>query len=96
VALRSIGSARQANTTVEMINSLRAGTNIKYRFLIGAGAAQVVTILALSVSAISVHRVIDTSWDPPVTVGVRWVSVIADGLQQAGQAAFMRDIAVRR
>jgi len=42
------------------------------------------------------HRVIDTSWDPPVTIGVRWVSVIADGLQHTGQAAFMRGIAVRR
>jgi uncharacterized damage-inducible protein DinB len=41
-------------------------------------------------------RVVDTRWDPPVTLGVRLVSVIADGLQHAGQAAFIRGIAKRR
>jgi len=37
-------------------------------------------------------RIVDESWDPPVTLGVRLVSVIADGLQHAGQAAFVRGI----
>jgi hypothetical protein len=37
-------------------------------------------------------RVVDRRWDPPVTLGVRLVSVIADGLQHAGQAAFTRGI----
>lgn len=37
-------------------------------------------------------RVVDRSWDPPVTLGVRLVSVIADDLQHAGQAAFVRGI----
>jgi hypothetical protein len=41
-------------------------------------------------------RVIDTSWDPPVTLGTRLVSVIADGLQHVGQAAFVRGVAGRR
>lgn len=40
-------------------------------------------------------RVIDTSWDPPVTLGVRLVSVIADDLQHVGQAAFVRGIVER-
>ncbi|HEU0256514.1 MAG TPA: DUF664 domain-containing protein [Microbacteriaceae bacterium] len=40
-------------------------------------------------------RVIDTSWTPPVTVGVRLVSILADGLQHAGQAAFVRGVAQR-
>ncbi|GAA2723166.1 mycothiol transferase [Cellulomonas aerilata] len=35
-------------------------------------------------------RVVDTSWDPPVTLGVRLVSVISDDLQHAGQAAYAR------
>jgi uncharacterized damage-inducible protein DinB len=35
-------------------------------------------------------RVVDTSWDPPVTLGVRLVSVIGDDLQHAGQAAYAR------
>ena len=37
-------------------------------------------------------RIIDASWDPPVSIGVRLVSVIADDLQHAGQAAFVRGI----
>lgn len=36
--------------------------------------------------------VVDSSWDPPVTLGVRLISVIADGLQHAGQAAFVRGL----
>jgi uncharacterized damage-inducible protein DinB len=38
------------------------------------------------------NRVVDTRWDPPVTLGVRLVSVIGDDLQHAGQAAFVRGI----
>jgi hypothetical protein len=37
-------------------------------------------------------RIIDESWNPPVTLGVRLVSVISDDLQHAGQAAFVRGI----
>jgi Protein of unknown function (DUF664) len=41
-------------------------------------------------------RIVDRSWDPPVTLGVRLVSVLADDLQHAGQAAFVRGILTRR
>ena len=41
-------------------------------------------------------RIVDRSWDPPVTLGVRLVSVIADDLQHAGQAAFVRGVLERR
>jgi uncharacterized damage-inducible protein DinB len=34
--------------------------------------------------------VIDTSWTPAVTLGVRLISVLADDLQHVGQAAFIR------
>ncbi|HEY5017194.1 MAG TPA: DUF664 domain-containing protein [Streptosporangiaceae bacterium] len=37
-------------------------------------------------------RVVDTSWDPPVTLGVRLVSVISDDLQHVGQAAYLRGL----
>jgi hypothetical protein len=40
-------------------------------------------------------RVVDRRWDPPVTLGVRLVSVIADDLQHAGQAAFVRGLVER-
>jgi uncharacterized damage-inducible protein DinB len=41
-------------------------------------------------------RIVDESWDPPVSLGVRLVSVISDNLQHAGQAAFIRGILLRR
>jgi uncharacterized damage-inducible protein DinB len=41
-------------------------------------------------------RIVDERWDPPVTLGVRLISVIADNLQHAGQAAFVRGILERR
>ncbi len=37
-------------------------------------------------------RVVDESWTPPVTLGVRLVSVISDDLQHAGQAALVRGL----
>jgi Protein of unknown function (DUF664) len=37
-------------------------------------------------------RVVDERYDPPVTLAVRLVSVIADDLQHAGQAAYVRGL----
>jgi hypothetical protein len=37
-------------------------------------------------------RVVDESWDPPVTLGVRLVSVLNDDTQHAGQAAYVRGL----
>ena len=42
------------------------------------------------------ERVIDPSWDPPVTVSIRLVSVMADDLQHVGQAAYLRGVLERR
>ena len=41
-------------------------------------------------------RVVDRTWDPPVTLAVRLVSVIVDDLQHVGQAAYVRGILQRR
>lgn len=37
-------------------------------------------------------RVVDERWDPPVTAGVRLVSVVADDLQHLGQAAYVKGL----
>ena len=37
-------------------------------------------------------RVVDTRWDPQVTLGVRLVSVLYDDLQHLGQAAYLRGL----
>jgi Protein of unknown function (DUF664) len=41
-------------------------------------------------------RIVDERWDPPVTLGVRLVSVMDDDLEHAGQAAYLRGIVERR
>ncbi|MFE9634161.1 DUF664 domain-containing protein [Streptomyces sp. NPDC006463] len=46
-------------------------------------------------AATDLDRVVDERWDPPVTLGVRLVSVLSDGLQHAGQAAFVRGLLER-
>jgi uncharacterized damage-inducible protein DinB len=40
-------------------------------------------------------RVVDTHWNPPVTLAARLVSVVSDDLQHAGQAAFSRGVVQR-
>lgn len=40
-------------------------------------------------------RVVDDAWDPPVTLGVRLVSVAVDSLEHAGQAAYVRGVLER-
>lgn len=41
-------------------------------------------------------RVVDTRWEPPVTLGVRLVSVIDDDVAHAAQAAYLRGVIERR
>jgi uncharacterized damage-inducible protein DinB len=41
-------------------------------------------------------RVVDENWDPPVTLGVRLVSVADDDLEHVGQAAYVRGILTAR
>jgi hypothetical protein len=43
----------------------------------------------------SLQRVVDSSYDPPVTLAVRLVSVLGDDLQHVGQAAFLRGVLER-
>ena len=45
--------------------------------------------------AADLDRIVDSSWDPPVSLGTRLVSVIADDLQHVGQAAFVRGLLER-
>jgi hypothetical protein len=45
-----------------------------------------------SVQDDDLERIVDERWDPPVTLGVRLISVIADDLQHLGQAAYVRGL----
>ncbi|WP_129669723.1 mycothiol transferase [Phytoactinopolyspora endophytica] len=40
-------------------------------------------------------HIIDERWDPPVSLGVRLVSVVNDTAQHVGQAAFIRGVVLR-
>jgi hypothetical protein len=55
---------------------------------------------AMTLSVLSevddLERVVDRSFDPPVTVAVRLVSVLNDVAQHVGQAAYVRGLLERR
>jgi hypothetical protein len=45
-----------------------------------------------SVTPEELDRVVDENWDPPVTAGMRLVSIVDDSAQHLGQAAYVRGI----
>jgi uncharacterized damage-inducible protein DinB len=45
-----------------------------------------------SLDADALDEVVDKAWDPPVTLGVRLVSIADDAVQHAGQAAYVRGL----
>lgn len=49
-----------------------------------------------TVTAEALDEVVDESWDPPVTLGVRLVSIVDDLAQHTGQAAYVRGMLDRR
>lgn len=60
------------------------------------GYARAVTAVTLayveSLSDADLERVVDESWDPPVTLAVRLISVIGDDLKHLGQAEYLRGL----
>lgn len=49
-----------------------------------------------TIDAAELDRVVDDNWDPPVTAGVRLVSVINDQTKHLGQADYVRGMLERR
>ena len=45
-----------------------------------------------TLTSADLDRIVDRNWDPPVTLGVRLVSVADDALQHAGQALYLRGL----
>jgi len=43
-------------------------------------------------SPADLDRIVDENWDPPVTLGVRLISVVNDDAQHVGQAAYVRGL----
>lgn len=75
--------------TPEQVASVRGVTAEQLVGYQDATAARTKEILA-GLEEPDLVRVIDVSYDPPVTVGVRVLSILADDLEHVGQAAFVR------
>ena len=58
---------------------------------LGAVDLRTRTMLA-SLSADDLDRIVDRRWDPPVTLGVRLISIADDSLQHVGQAGYVRGL----
>lgn len=43
-------------------------------------------------TAKDLDRIVDERWDPPVTLGVRLISVLDDDLEHVGQASYVRGL----
>lgn len=61
-----------------------------------AAVAERTDAFLASLTAADLDRVVDTRWDPPVTLGVRLVSIADDDIQHAGQAVYVRGLLERR
>ncbi|HEX4829848.1 MAG TPA: DinB family protein [Trebonia sp.] len=57
--------------------------------------AQTLSLVA-RLSDADLDRVVDQHWTPPVTLGVRLVSVVDDDARHVGQAEYVRGILLRR
>jgi hypothetical protein len=57
-----------------------------------AATDQRATTFIAGLTADALDEIIDRRWDPPVTLGVRLISVADDCLQHVGQAAYVRGL----
>jgi hypothetical protein len=74
----------------EQVAQVRVGAGLLSQYL--AAVHEQTTAYLAGVTADDLDRVVDTRWDPPVTLGVRLVSVVNDGSQHLGQAAYVRGL----
>ena len=83
------GDTGYGHTSAE-VGKVRAGAGLLAEYL-SAVHEQTIAYLA-GVAPDDLDRVVDRRWDPPVTLGVRLVSVVNDGDQHLGQAAYVRGL----
>lgn len=76
--------------TAEQVAAVRATADDLAAYLRATHAAS--TAYLATVGPDDLDRVVDERWDPPVTLGVRLVSVVDDGAQHVGQAAYVRGL----
>ncbi len=76
--------------TTEQVGKVRAPAELLADYLRAAHEATVAYLRG--VSDADLDEVIDHNWDPPVTRGVRLVSIADDDAQHVGQAAYLRGV----
>ena len=76
--------------TSDQVAAVRVGADLLAGYL-DAVHEHTVSYLG-SLTDVDLDEVVDERWDPPVTRGVRLVSVVSDDLQHAGQAAYVRGL----
>lgn len=76
--------------STDQVAQVRAEADLLASYL-SAVHAQTVDFLR-TVTEADLDRVVDERWDPPVTLGVRLVSVVNDDTQHVGQAAYVRGL----
>jgi hypothetical protein len=74
----------------EQVAQVRAPADLLAAYL--AAVHEQTTAYLATVSPDDLDRVVDDRWDPPVTLGVRLVSVVNDDSQHLGQAAYVRGL----
>lgn len=78
----------------EQVGKVRASADLLAGYLRAAHEATIAYLRTLGDD--DLDEVIDTNWDPPVTRGVRLVSIADDDAQHVGQAAYLRGLLLAR
>ncbi|GAA1654173.1 mycothiol transferase [Georgenia ruanii] len=76
--------------SAEEVGAVRASA-AELRGYLGAVHRRTVEFLS-TLAEEDLDRIVDERWDPPVSLGVRLVSIVADDLQHLGQAAYVRGL----
>jgi uncharacterized damage-inducible protein DinB len=79
--------------TSDEVAQVRASADLLSGYHDAVSAATIDYVKGLR--AADLDRVVDRRWDPPVTLGVRLVSVVEDEFQHIGQAGFVRGLVER-
>jgi uncharacterized damage-inducible protein DinB len=80
--------------TAAQVGQVRVGGELLAGYLAAVGERTRAYLATLAPD--DLDRVVDTHWDPPVTLGVRLVSVVNEVNQHVGQAAYLRGLLDRR
>jgi hypothetical protein len=76
--------------TSEQVGKVRASGDLLADYLRAAHEATLAYLR--TVTEEDLDRIVDERWDPPVTLGVRLVSIADDDAQHVGQAAYLRGL----